>query len=101
MVVIVAMLSLVGITIVINPHLQAAAISLFALLTLGFVFLSYKKHRNIGPLIVVGVGAVIIIFSMYVTFNKIIESIGLFALLVSALWSWWARKAHAPSAFAP
>ncbi len=35
-VLLVAMLAVFGITLVINPHLQAAAISLFSLLTLGF-----------------------------------------------------------------
>ena len=87
-VVIVAILSVFGITFAINPHIQAATISLFALLTLGVVFLGYMKHRNQGPLILSAVGAVLLVGSMYVSFNKVVESLGLLALIISAIWSW-------------
>lgn len=90
--VLVAIFSLFGIAIVVNPHIQAAVISLFALLTLGFVVLNYRQHRVAGPVIMSVIGAVIIISSMYIYFNKIVESIGLLALIVSAVWSWRASK---------
>lgn len=95
--IIVAILSVFGITIAINPHIQAAVISLFAVLTLGFVFLSYRKHRVLGPMILSVLGAVLIVGSMYIHFNKIVESLGLLALIASAVWSWRASKASVGS----
>jgi hypothetical protein len=91
--VIVAILSFLGITIAINPHIQAAAISLFAVLALGFVFLGYREHHVLGPTILSVIGAVLVVGTMYIYFSKIIESLGLLALIASAIWSWRASKA--------
>jgi hypothetical protein len=38
------------------------------------------------------VGAVILVGSMYIYFNKIVESLALLALISSAVWSWRAGK---------
>lgn len=92
--IIVAALALFGMTIAINPHIQAAMISLFAVLTLGFVFLGYREHHVLGPMILSAIGAVLIVGSMYIYFNKIVESIGLLALIASAVWTWRAAKAR-------
>ena len=51
LVIMIAAFSLIGVSISINPHIQAAAISLFAVVTLGLVFNGFKKNRRIGPLI--------------------------------------------------
>lgn len=98
MTVMVAILSLLGVAIVINPHIQAAAISLFAVLTLGFVFLAYRRHRVLGPLILSVFGAGLIVGTMYISFSKIVESVGLLGLIVSAVWSWRATQTHVRSA---
>lgn len=95
--IVVAVLSVFGITIAINPHIQAAVISLFAVLTLGFVLLSYRKHHAPGPMILSVLGAVLIVGTMYIHFNKIVESLGLLALIASAIWSWRAGKASVRS----
>ena len=87
-IILIAILSTIGITISINPHLQAAAISLFALATLLLVFRDFRKHRGIGPLILAGVASVILIGTMYINFNKVVESVGLLALFAATLWSW-------------
>lgn len=86
--VIVALFSLLGITLVINPHVQAAVISLFAVLTLGFVLVGYRDHRIRGPVILSAIGAVLIVGTMYISFSKIVESAGLLALIAGAIWSW-------------
>ena len=87
-IILIAALSTIGITISINPHLQAAAISLFALATLLLVFRDFRKHRGIGPLILAGVASIILIGTMYIHFNKVAESVGLLALFAATLWSW-------------
>ena len=90
--ILVAILAVFGITIAINPHVQAAVISLFTVLTVCFVILGYRKHRVLGPMILSMLGAILVIGTMYISFNKIVESLGLLALIASAVWSWRARK---------
>ena len=90
--ILVAVLGTMGITLAINPHVQAAAISLFALVTLIMVFISYRKNKTRGPLILCIFGAVIVIGTMYIHYDKIIESVGLLLLFSSALWSWRTSK---------
>jgi arsenite methyltransferase len=92
--VIVAILSLFGFAVAINPHVQAAAVSVFAVLTVGFVLLGYRDHRAPGPLILAVIGAVLIVGTMYIHFNKIAESIGLAGIIAAAIWSWRAGKAR-------
>jgi hypothetical protein len=88
LVIMIAAFSLIGVSISINPHIQAAAISLFSVVTLSLVFNGFSENRKIGPLILAAVATVTLIGSMYIHFNKIIESLGLLALFASALWSW-------------
>lgn len=87
-----AILAVFGITIAINPHVQAAVISLFTVLTVCFVILGYRKHHVLGPLILSMIGATLVIGTMYISFNKIVESLGLLALIASAAWSWRVSK---------
>jgi hypothetical protein len=88
LVILIVVFSVVGITVSINPHIQAAAISLFSVATLALVFKEFNKNRIIGPLILATAATVILIGTMYIHFNKIVESFGLLALFASALWSW-------------
>ena len=90
--ILIAVFAALGITLVINPHVQAVTISLFALTTLAMVFIAYRKNKIRGPLILCAIGALIVIGAMYIHYDKIIESIGLLALFTSALWSWRASK---------
>ena len=88
LVILLAVLSAIGVSVSINTHIQAAAISFFAIVTLTLVFKEFKKKRTIGPLILATAATVTLIGTMYIHFNKIIESVGLLALFASALWSW-------------
>ena len=85
--VMVGIVSLCGITIAINPHVQAAAISGFAALTLLLVLWRHKACRNSGSVVLAGFGAVLVVGTMYVAFNKLVESVGLFALAAAAVWA--------------
>jgi len=86
--ILIAALSAIGISISINPHLQAAAIALFAVGTLLLVFRDFKKHQTLGPLILAAVASATLVGSMYIHFNKVVESAGLLALFIAAIWSW-------------
>lgn len=83
-----ALLSLFGLTLVINPHLQADVVSFFALLTLALTLAGYRKRRVIGALDLATVGAALIVWSMYLSFTKAAESLGLLALISAAIWNW-------------
>ena len=97
LVIMIAAFSLIGVSISINPHIQAAAISLFAVVTLGLVFNGFKNNRRIGPLILATVATVTLIGTMYIHFNKIIESLGLLVLFASTLWSWQINRTRCVS----
>ena len=86
--ILIAIFAALGISLAINPHVQAAVISSFALITLAMVFFAYRKNRARGPLILCAIGAFLIIGAMYIHYDKIIESLGLMILFVAALWSW-------------
>ncbi len=88
LVILVAVLSFIGVSVSINPHIQAAAISIISMVTLVLVYRGFKQNRKIAPLILATVATVTLIGSMYIHFNKIVESVGLLALLAAALWSW-------------
>ena len=87
-IILIAALSALGISISINPHLQAAAISMFAVVTLLLVFIDIKKHQNHGPLILAVIASATLIGTMYIQFNKVLESIGLLELFIASIWNW-------------
>ena len=87
-VLLVLLLSAIGISISINPHLQAAAISLFALVALGLVFRDFRRHRLRGPLVLAGIASAILIGTMYLHYNRMVESLGLLILFAATFWSW-------------
>ncbi len=94
--ILIAALAAMGISISINPHLQAAAIALFSVVTLLLVFRDTKIHQNHGPIILAAVGSATLVITMYIHFNKVFESIGLLELFIAAIWSWQlSRRARA------
>jgi hypothetical protein len=91
-----ALLAGIGAGFDINPHLQAGLISLFAMLTVFFVFRGYAGHGNPWPLALAAVGALVILATMYMRYSKLVESVALAALLIAAGWNWaLARRAAA------
>ncbi len=90
-----ALLALLGITPGINPHVQAILISLFAILTSVLIYKGFMQHHKIGPLLLAGIGALVIILTMYISYSKLIESAGLLALVVAAGWNWYVTRQQA------
>jgi len=87
-----ALLALFGIGFNINPHLQAILISIFAALTSVFIFKGYRRHRIIGPLLLAIAGAAIIILTLYISYDKLVETLGLLILIAAAGWNWQAAR---------
>ena len=84
-----AILAVFGIALNINPHVQAVLISLFAILTSVLIYKGFKQHHKVGPLLLGCIGALVILLTMYVSYSKLIESVGLLALVVAAGWNWY------------
>ena len=93
-IILLAVLSAIGISISINPHLQAGAITLFAVITLLLVFRDCKNYQALGPLILAAIASATLIGTMYIHFNKVVESIGLLELFIAALWNWHLSRRH-------
>ena len=93
-IILLAVLSAIGISISINPHLQAAAIALFAVVTLLLIFRDCKNYKVPGPLILAAIASATLIGTMYIHFNKIVESIGLLELFIAAVWNWQLSRRH-------
>jgi arsenite methyltransferase len=87
-----AVLAVLGITLSINPHVQAVLISLFAVLTAILLFRGFLEHRKVGPLMLASTGALVILLTMYVSYSKLVESIGLVALVAAAGWNWYIAR---------
>jgi len=90
----IGVLSAIGISVSINPHLQAAAISLFAIVTLALVFRDFRQHKNLGPLLLAALASITLVGTLYIHFNKLVESIGLLALFAAILWGWQINRRH-------
>lgn len=90
-----ALLAIFGITLGINPHIQAILINLFAILTSVLIYKGFTQHHKIGPLLLAGIGALVIILTMYISYSKFIESAGLLALMVAAGWNWYVVRQQA------
>jgi uncharacterized membrane protein HdeD (DUF308 family) len=93
-----ALLAVFGIALNINPHVQAVLICLFAILTSVLIFQGFRRHHEKGPLILACTGALVIILTLYIHYDKLIESIGLLALVAAAVWNWHISRRQASNA---
>jgi hypothetical protein len=90
-----SVLSLLGVTLAINPGVWAWAISLFALLALGGVTLviggaawgsaGYRNYR-----------AALVVWAMVGSYSRIAELAGFAGLITAAIWDWRLQKCEKP-----
>lgn len=97
----IAVLSLLGVTIAVNVHVWAAAIVGFAVIAFSGVVLRARSHGRTGSVITAALGVVLIIISTYasdwlddeVGINaRIVEALGFAALVTGAGWDWLASR---------
>ncbi len=90
----IAVLSLMGVTLAVNEDIWAGAIVAFALLAVLGVALGYRQHRNANPLWLAITGAALVIWAMYGS-EGIVDLLGVpafaveitgFSALVAAAW---------------
>lgn len=83
-----AMLSLMGVTLTLHEGAWAGAIAFFALLALAGITLGRQRHGRSAPTALAVAGAALILWVMLAQYDRLIELAG-FALLVGgAIWDW-------------
>ncbi len=89
---IIAILSALGIAIGLNETLWAGAIVAFAAVAVGGLGLGSKQHQNLLPLAVGFVGAITLVYTMYVQYDRMVELFGFMLLCLAAFWDWRLRQ---------
>jgi hypothetical protein len=97
----VALLSMMGVTLALNVDIWAGVIVAFALLAVIGVTLGYRKHRNANPVRLAVIGAALVTWAMYGAEaivdllgvpSTIVEIAGFAALMASAYWDWRLKR---------
>ncbi len=89
----VAVLSTLGVTLVVNPGIWAGAIVFFAALATVVVGLGKRRHGSLAPIIPALAGTALLGYVMFGSFDRVLELIA-FALLAGAVyWDYRLRPA--------
>lgn len=65
---------------------------LFAVLAVVGVVFGYRRHRVPAPVILAVIGAGLIVWVMFGSFNRILELLGFAALIAAATWDWRLKR---------
>lgn len=80
----VGVLAMFGLTVSVNEAVWAAAIAGAALVAVAATGFNARRHRQPWPLAISGLGASLIVYAMFVSYNPLVEGVG-FALLIGAV----------------
>ncbi len=95
---VVGVLSLAGITVAVHEGLWAGVIALFSILALAGIFIGWRGHRKMAPLLLGVLGAGMILWTMGLAYSRVVEIAGFIILVVAAVLDWRAkrhRRSHA------
>jgi arsenite methyltransferase len=76
--------SLMGITIAVNNGVWAGSIMVFAISSSIIIALGIKKHHSVFPIVLAGIGVVLIGYTMLVKYSALIEFCGFVFLSIAA-----------------
>lgn len=82
-----------GVGIALHEGEWAGVISAFAMIAAG-IAISYRRHRVVGPLVLAVVGAAMVLWVMFGSFNRALEIAGFAALVAATVWDWRAKKSR-------
>jgi hypothetical protein len=97
----IALLSMMGVSLALNVQIWAGVIVAFALLAVLGVSLGYRQHRKANPARLAIVGAALIIWAMYGAEGIVdllgvpsftVELTGFAGLIAAAYWDWWLKR---------
>jgi arsenite methyltransferase len=92
-----AMLSVLGVTLVVNDAAVAGIVALLAVLTAAVVGLGMRKHGSAVPVMLAAVGATLVAYAMLVKYDWRIELAG-FVLVAAAVALDWRLRRHVNAA---
>jgi len=84
----IAVLGALGVTIALNEAIWAGAIVLFAALALVALVFRWRRHRQNSPIVLAGIGFLLIAFAMVISYESIVELAG-FAFLCAGTFVDW------------
>lgn len=81
---------------VFGPHetIVLYAFQAFALLSLVGLFVAYRSHHRIGPLLLGALSVAAIAYTFYWSFQLVVIYGGLVGLLVATVWNYFVRRVH-------
>jgi arsenite methyltransferase len=79
----VSLLSVLGISMVINEGIWAAAIIMFAVIATAVIAVGMRKHHSLKPLILAIFATGLLIFTMYINYSMLTEVISFVMLAVA------------------
>lgn len=91
---VVGVLSVMGVGIALNEGAWAGVISLFAVIAAAGIAFGYRRHGVAGLLALAVVGASLVLWVMFGSFNRVLEIAGFAALVVATVWDWRAKKSR-------
>ena len=84
----IALLGALGVTIALNEAVWAGAIVLFAGLAFAALLIRWRRHRRTVPVLLAGLGFLLIAFTMLVSYERIIELVGFIFLCAGTVVDW-------------
>ena len=90
----VGILSVMGISIVINAAAWAGVITVFAGLTVLGVALGLRRHRRPPPIVLALFGFALIAWAMLGHYDRTGEIAGFALLIAATAWDWQVRRRH-------
>lgn len=89
---VVVLLTAAGTAVAVHEGIWAGAIAVFAVAAFTATFFGYRRHGAIGPAILAGAGAALVMWALFASYDWRIELAGFIALALAAGWQW--RAAH-------
>ena len=91
----VALLGALGVTIALNEAVWAGVIVLFAGLTFAALLVRRRKHGRLAPVVLAGIGVLLIGFTMLISYARVIEFAGFVFLCAGTVLDWQSGRGHA------
>ena len=88
----VALLSMMGVTVAVHEGAWAGTISVFAVLAVGGMALGYRRHGALPPLVLAALGAALIVWVMFGVYHLAVELAGFALLVVATFWDWRVKQ---------
>ena len=97
----VGILSVMGISIVINAAAWAGVITVFAGLTAVGIAFGLRRHRRPAPFVLTLSGVALIAWAMLVRYDRTLEIVSFALLAAATAWDWRVRRRCLPSSRSP